>query len=39
MTLREISEITGINLNTVKSKLYSGLRKLKVAMKKEEASS
>ena len=39
MTLREISEITGINLNTVKSKLYIGLRKLKVAMKKEEASS
>lgn len=39
LTLREISEITGINLNTVKSRLYSGLRKLKVAMKKKEASS
>lgn len=38
MTLREISEITGINLNTVKSKLYSGLRKLKVAIKKEASS-
>ena len=28
-TLKEISKITGCNLNTVKSRLYAGLRKLK----------
>ena len=28
-TLKEISEITGHNLNTVKSRLYAGLKKLK----------
>lgn len=29
MTLKEIAEITDTNLNTVKSRLYSGLKKLK----------
>ena len=29
MTLKEISTVTGVNLNTVKSRLYSALGKLK----------
>ncbi len=29
MTLKEISQILGVNLNTVKSRLYAGLNKLK----------
>ena len=33
MTLKEISEITNINLNTVKTRLYSGLKKLKLLIK------
>ena len=28
-TLKEIAQITGYNLNTVKSRLYAGLKKLK----------
>ena len=32
LTLKEISEITGQNLNTVKSRLYAGLKKLRIAM-------
>ena len=32
LTLREISEITGWNLNTVKSRLYAGLKKLRVSL-------
>lgn len=28
-TLKEVSQITGYNLNTVKSRLYAGLKKLK----------
>ena len=32
MTLKEISQITGQNLNTVKSRLYAGLKKLRVTM-------
>lgn len=32
MTLREISEVTGWNLNTVKSRLYAGLKKLRVSL-------
>ena len=32
LTLSEISEVTGQNLNTVKSRLYAGLKKLRVAM-------
>ena len=32
-TLKEISQITGCNLNTVKSRLYAGLKKLKAIVK------
>ena len=35
VTLREISQVTGWNLNTVKSRLYAGLKKLRVAMEGE----
>ena len=35
LTLKEISEITQTNLNTVKSRLYSGLRKLKGIIKED----
>lgn len=35
LTLREISQITGQNLSTVKSRLYAGLRKLRIAMEGE----
>ncbi|MBQ8857226.1 MAG: RNA polymerase sigma factor [Lachnospiraceae bacterium] len=34
-TLKEISKITGYNLNTVKSRLYAGLRKLQTIVKEE----
>ena len=34
-TLKEISDITGIKLNTVKSKLYAGLKKLKEILKED----
>lgn len=33
LTLKEISEVTQTNLNTVKSRMYSGLRKLKGIIK------
>lgn len=36
LTLKEISEITGQNLNTVKSRLYAGLKKLRIAMEGAE---
>lgn len=36
LTLREIGEVTGQNLSTVKSRLYAGLRKLRVAMEGAE---
>ena len=29
LSLKEISDITGLNLNTVKTKLYRGLKQLK----------
>lgn len=32
LTLKEISQITGQNLNTVKSRLYAGLKKLRIAL-------
>lgn len=32
LTLKEIGEVTGQNINTVKSRLYAGLKKLRVAM-------
>ncbi len=36
MSLEEISKITGANLNTVKTRLYSALKKLKVMYKEAE---
>lgn len=33
LSLKEISTVTGWNLNTVKSRLYSALKKLRVSMK------
>lgn len=35
LKLEEIAEITGDNLNTVKTRLYSALRKLRVEMREE----
>ena len=35
LTLLEISKITNTNINTVKSRLYAGLKKLKVEFKEE----
>ena len=32
LTLKEIGEVTGQNINTVKSRLYAGLKKLRIAM-------
>lgn len=32
LSLKEISAITGSNLNTVKSRLYAGLKKLRISM-------
>ena len=32
LSLKEISDITGCNLNTVKTRLYTGLKKLRVSM-------
>lgn len=37
LTLREISEVTGWNLSTVKSRLYAGLKKLRVSLEGEIA--
>ena len=34
-TLKEISQITGCNVNTVKSRLYAGLKKLKNIIKED----
>ena len=34
-TLKDISKITGNNLNTVKSRLYAGLKKLKTIVKED----
>lgn len=36
LTLNEISQVTGQNLNTVKSRLYAGLKKLRIAMEGAE---
>lgn len=36
LTLKEISKVTGQNLSTVKSRLYAGLKKLRIAMEGEE---
>ena len=34
-TLKEVSKITGYNLNTVKTRLYAGLKKLKTIVKED----
>ena len=36
LSLREISEVTGWNLNTVKTRLYTGLKKLRIALEGAE---
>lgn len=36
-TLKEVASITGDNVNTVKSRLYAGLKKLKTIMKEDVA--
>ena len=36
LSLREISEATGWNLNTVKTRLYTALKKLRVSLEGEE---
>lgn len=32
LTLKEVSQVTGVNLNTVKTRLYSAMRKLRTNM-------
>ena len=36
LSLREISEATGWNLNTVKTRLYTALKKLRVSLEGDE---
>ena len=36
LSLKEISRITGLNLNTVKTKLYRGLKQLKENMQEAD---
>ena len=36
LSLKEISTVTGCNLNTVKTRLYAGLKKLRVSMEGAE---
>lgn len=36
LSLKEISAITGSNINTVKSRLYAGLKKLRISMEGAE---
>ncbi|MEG1594005.1 MAG: sigma factor-like helix-turn-helix DNA-binding protein [Oscillibacter sp.] len=36
LSLKEISEVTGWNVSTVKTRLYSGLRKLRVSLEGAE---
>ncbi len=38
MSLRDISQVTGWNINTVKSRLYGGLKKLRLSVEGEELS-
>ena len=35
MTLKEISQVTNCNLSTVKTRLYAGLKKLRVSLESE----
>ena len=37
MSLKEIADIMNLNLNTVKAKLYRGLKSLKIVLQNEEA--
>ena len=37
LSLREISAVTGWNLSTVKTRLYTGLRKLRISMEGAES--
>lgn len=37
LSLKEVAEITGLNLNTVKTKLYRGLKQLKENIQEVEA--
>ena len=36
LSLKEISAVTGSNINTVKSRLYAGLKKLRISMEGAE---
>ena len=36
LSLKEISEVTGWNLNTVKTRLYTALKKLRLSLEGEE---
>lgn len=36
LTLQEISDITGCNLSTVKTRLYTGLKKLRISLEGED---
>lgn len=36
MTLKEISAVTGWNLNTVKTRLYTGLKKLRIELEEQQ---
>lgn len=36
LTLKEIAQVTGVNLNTVKTRLYSALKRLKYVVEEEE---
>lgn len=36
LSLNEIAKVTGLNINTVKSKLYRGLKQMKICLKEDE---
>lgn len=36
LSLKEISAVTGVPLSTVKTRLYTGLKKLRVTLESEE---
>lgn len=36
LSLKEISTVTGWNLNTVKTRLYTGLKKLRISMEGDQ---
>ena len=37
LSLKEISTVTGWNLNTVKTRLYTGLKKLRISMEGDQS--